>query len=238
VVSVTVEILDDWTSRRARLLVEQTVRPCHAGPMALAARYDELITVPRALRWPVELEPPPQFEARRVETWPRLVGRLEYVDGRLLFMPPCGDTQQDTVTDVVITLGSWVRAHPEFVLGTNEAGMHLGGETRAADAAVWRVSELPGYSGGFRLAPPVLAVEVAGRDGDAEAELAEKARWYLAHGVAIVWILLPETREVRVVTADHVLRLDRAATIPTHPSLPGLAPTVAELFTQLDRARR
>ncbi len=206
--------------------------------MAVAARYDEMITVPRALRFPVEFRPPRGFAPDRVETWPQLAGRLEYVDGRLLFMPPCGDTQQDTVTDVVITLGLWVRSHPDFVLGTNEAGMHLRGETRAADAAVWRVAEVGPYRGGFRLVPPVLAVEVAGEDGDAEDELEDKAAWYLAHGVAVVWILLPDRREVRVVTPDGALHLDRNTSIPAHPLLPDLAPTVAELFTQLDRTRR
>src|SRR5215210_5945637 len=101
----------------------------------MAARYDETIVLPRAVRFPVELVPPPGFDPDRLETWPDVGGRLEYVDGRLLFMPPCGDLQQDTVTDVVITLGAWIRSHPEFVLGTNEAGMRLQGATRAADAA-------------------------------------------------------------------------------------------------------
>ena len=67
------------------------------------ARYDETITLPRAVRFPVELLPPEGFDAERLETWPRVAGRLEYVEGRLLFMPPSGDVQQDVVTDVIIT---------------------------------------------------------------------------------------------------------------------------------------
>ena len=125
--------------------------------------------------------PPEGFDADTLETWPKVVGRLEYVDGRLLFMPPCGDFQQDTVTDVVITLGAWVRRHREFVLGTNEAGMRLGDATRAADAAIWRRSDLGAYDGGLRRVPPVLAVEVAGADGgDSEEALREKAKWGIA----------------------------------------------------------
>src|SRR5262245_25962329 len=121
--------------------------------------YEETITLPRALRFPVELRPPRGFDPERLETWPRLAGRLEHVGGRLFFMPPCGDVQQDTVTDVVITLGAWVRAHPEFALGTNEAGMRLRGETRAADAAIWRRSDLGALTGGLRRVPPLLAIE-------------------------------------------------------------------------------
>lgn len=205
--------------------------------MTVAELYEETITLPRALRFPVELRPPARFDPEQLETWPVLAGRLEYVDGRLLFMPPCGDMQQDTVTDAVVTLGAWVRAHPEFVLGTNEAGMHLGGETRAADAAVWRAADLGAYRGGLRRVAPVLAVEVAGVDGDAEVDLVTKARWYLEHGVAVVWIVLPDPREVIVVEPAGRVRLGRGERLPAHPALPDLAPTVSELFTQIERAR-
>lgn len=204
--------------------------------MAIADLYEETITLPRALRFPVELRPPEGFDAEKLETWPRLVGRLEHVEGRLLYMPPCGDVQQDTVTDVVITLGAWVRAHAEFVLATNEAGMRLGSATRAADAAIWRRADLAGYRGGLRRIPPVLCVEVAGED-DPEATLVEKATWYRAHGVPVVWVVLPATRELLIISDEATTRLGRSDTIAAHAALPGLSPSVAELFTQLDAAR-
>ncbi len=131
--------------------------------MAVGVHYDEMLALPRAVRFPVELLPPPGFDAERIETWPRVPGRLELVEGRLLYTPPCSDVQPDTVTDVVITLGAWVRAHPAFVLGSNEAGMRLRGSTRAADAAIWRRADLGAYVGGLRRQPPLLAVEVAGQ---------------------------------------------------------------------------
>ena len=74
--------------------------------MTIAALYQDFVTIPRAARFPIEMNPPEGFDPDRLETWPRVDGRLEYVDGRLLFMPPCGDLQQDTVADVVITLGA------------------------------------------------------------------------------------------------------------------------------------
>jgi Uma2 family endonuclease len=209
--------------------------------MATASRYDEVISLPRAVRFPVEMIPPEDFDPEKLETWPQVVGRLEYVDGRLLFMPPCGDFQQDTTTDVVITLGAWVRQHPEFVLGSNEAGMRLEGATRAADAAVWRRAELGAYEGSLRRVPPVLAVEVAGADeGDSESALRTKAGWYLSAGVAVVWILLPRSREVLVISPKGEKRLSirtSRARMPAHPALPDLRPKVSELFVQV-RARR
>jgi Uma2 family endonuclease len=176
--------------------------------------------------------PPRGFDPERLDTWPRVDGRLEYVDGKLWFMPPCADEQQDTVADVVITLGQWVRAHCDFVLGTNEAGMSLGGSTRAADAAVWRRQDVGAYRGRLRSVPPVLAVEVAGEDED-EAALLAKAPWYLEHGVLCIWLVLPSQRCVVVVTADRTSRHQGGEPLPAHPSLPSLDVEARQLFIQL-----
>ena len=124
-----------------------------------------MVWIPRAtLRLPLELRVPEGFRPEAMETWPSVDGRLEYVGGRLLFMPPCGDLQQDVCAAVVGELYAWVKSHPEFVVAANEAGMILGGDARAADAAVWRRDDTEPRSGGFRRSAPVLAVEVGGRD--------------------------------------------------------------------------
>ena len=190
------------------------------------------ITLPASVRFPVELEPPPGFDPALPETWPRLDGRLEWVAGRLLYMPPCGDRHQDTVTDVVVALGSCVRAHREFVVASGEAGMLLGEDARGADAAIWRRADLGPYTGAFRGTPPILAVEIAGRD-ERERQLRDKARWYLDRGVTIVWILLPEEREVVVLTREGETRAGRGTRLPSHAALPDLAPAVDELFAQV-----
>lgn len=83
--------------------------------MGIEAHYDEMMHIPRAVRFPIELVPPPGFDEERLETWPAVPGRLEWLHGRLLYVPPCGEVQQATVTDVVIALGSWVRGHRDFV---------------------------------------------------------------------------------------------------------------------------
>lgn len=188
--------------------------------------------MPRAaIKLPLPLEPPQGFELERPESWPRVVGRVEYVDGRIVYMPPCGGDQQRTAADLVTVLGVWRRTHPEFIVGGNEAGMLLGGEVRAADAAVWRAEQLePGP--GFPRVAPVLAVEVAGRDDDMTA-LAEKAKWYLAHGVCVVWLLDPRDRRARVLTPTAEQDIERDGRMPEHPELPGLQPGLRELFAQL-----
>jgi len=185
------------------------------------------------VRFPVELTPPEGFEPARLETWPRVEGRLEWVAGRLLYMPPCGVRQAETVADVVTVLGIWVRAHLEFAVGTNEAGMMLGDDVRGADAVVWRRLDAPANPGLSKDAP-LLAVEVAGRD-EGERVLREKAHWYLGRGVPLVWVVLPKVREVIVVTPAGDSRYRMGDRLPADPRLPGLAPTVDELFLQVSR---
>jgi Uma2 family endonuclease len=199
----------------------------------VASSAYELTVVPRnAVALPLPIPEPEGFDPSRPESWPVVPGRLEYVEGRLLFMPPCGDQQLKTAADVVTELNLWRRQHPEFVVGGNEAGMLLAGEVRAADAAVWRSSDLGLDTGGLPRVAPILAVEVAGKD-EGEEELSHKARWYLDRGVNVVWILFPAERAARVVTTGAVTDLGRDDRIPPHPSLPGLAPRVVDLFQQL-----
>ena len=193
---------------------------------------EETIPVPGSVRFPVELTPPPGFDSARLETWPRVAGRLEWVAGRLLYMPPCGERQSWTVADAVGTLFNWARGHPGFVLGTNEPGILLRDDVRAADAAIWRRANARPASPGVARVPPLLAVEVAGRD-EGEAELRQKARWYLDVGVAVVWILLPKELEVLVFTSAGESRHRMGERLPPDPRLPDLAPTVDELFRQV-----
>ena len=126
--------------------------------MTITQRYEETIPVPRAIRFPVELIPPDGFDPARLETWPKVEGRLEYVKGRLLYMPPCGQMQSYTVSDVVAVLVLWVRAHPEFVVGTNETTPLAG---RGARSRRWHLVAAGCGSG----APPTPACRGGPRRG-------------------------------------------------------------------------
>ncbi|PYM12503.1 MAG: hypothetical protein DMD81_23825 [Candidatus Rokuibacteriota bacterium] len=203
--------------------------------MATRSAYRDWTPVPTiAITLPLELPVPEGFDPEDLNTWPLVEGRLEYVDGRLLYRPPSGDEQQDTVADVTVELGLWVRQHPEFLTSTNEAGMILGQDVRAADACVYRVADAGPYTGGLRRVPPVLAVEVAGKDEPVDLVL-EKAAWYLERGVEVVWSLVPRTRRVIVKTVAGSRELGPGDRLPAHPSLPGLEPTVEDLFRQIRR---
>lgn len=149
-------------------------------------------------------------------------------------MPPCADYQQDVAMDVAYLLRSWSEQRTEFIVGGNEAGMKLGGDVRAADAAVWRAADAGDRSGRVRSVPPILAVEVAGEDEE-ERVLEDKARWYLEHGVNVVWLVLPDTREVVVIDSAGKQRFRREERLPPTNFLPGLEPEVGQFFVQIDR---
>jgi Uma2 family endonuclease len=183
------------------------------------------------IRYPVELQPPSGFVPARAETWPSVEGRLEFVEGKLLYMPPCADEQSGVVSGVVAELVSWVRQHPEFFVGTNEAGMLLDGEVRAADAGIW-LRDPAHVSGTFWRVPPILAVEVAGEEDDARS-LRQKAKWYLSHGVEVVWLVFPAERVVKVVMRSTTRTFRPPDKLPSARRLPGLTPQVRDLFFQL-----
>jgi Uma2 family endonuclease len=200
--------------------------------MAVELR-EETIVVPASARFPIELEPPKRFRPEDETTWPPVAGRLEWVGGRLLYMPPCGDLQQLVTMSAAGILMGWQRDHRDFVVGGNEAGMILGGDVRGADAAVWRRIERGPTTGGYVRVPPILAVEIAGQ-GEDEPALREKASWYLGHGVELVWLVLPRPRDLVLITREHASHHRPGDRLPSHPALPGLEPNVAEFFAQLD----
>ncbi|HYV45001.1 MAG TPA: Uma2 family endonuclease [Myxococcaceae bacterium] len=182
------------------------------------------------LKLPVELRVPRGFDPDDLSTWPQVDGRLEWVGGRLLFMPPCGARQSCVALNLAAMVRNWLETHPEFTGGTNEAGIRLGGDRRGADVAVWRFQKRP-LPKGFMRVPPVLAIEVEGKEKpEREPALRAKARWYLKHDTKIVWLVLPSKREVVVVTKRGVSRYGSGEMTPEHPELPDLRESVDRLF--------
>ena len=63
--------------------------------------YSDLLVVPRAARWPIELRVPAGFVAEDLATWPSVEGSLEYAGGKLLYMSPSGRSQALVVANTV-----------------------------------------------------------------------------------------------------------------------------------------
>src|SRR2546428_12669669 len=76
-------------------------------PHMPAEPYSETIPVPASVRFPVELEPPEGFRPEEPASWPRIDGRLEWVGGRLLYMPPRRRVHQGESGRGVAVLRQW-----------------------------------------------------------------------------------------------------------------------------------
>src|ERR1700745_2694042 len=63
-------------------------------PHMPAEPHAETIPVPASVRFRVEPEPPEGFRPEDPASWPRIDGRVEWIGGRLLYLPPCGWIQQ------------------------------------------------------------------------------------------------------------------------------------------------
>jgi hypothetical protein len=50
--------------------------------MGTSELYEETITLPRAVRFPVELTPRDGFDPERLETWPHVEGQLRRAPAR------------------------------------------------------------------------------------------------------------------------------------------------------------
>lgn len=200
-----------------------TVLECHVPlqPLAAPDRFTLLALkgdAPEVVTYPWIHSLGEEAIRERIRSWPQLP-----------FVPPSGSPRERTVTDIVITLGVWVRAHPGLVLATHQAAMRGDGPTRVADVAVWRQVDLDARIGGLGRVAPILAVEVAAI-GDTLAALAAKAERYLEMGVGMVWGVLPEAREVVVFERSRQESFGVGHALPGPPGVAGPGPRVSEMF--------
>lgn len=76
---------------------------------------------------------------------------------------------------------------------------------------------------------PDLAVEIKSPD-DSLKEIRAKARFYLANGTRIVWVVLPERKTVEVYTPQEELIVSGDETLSGGDVLPGFSMTVSAVF--------
>lgn len=81
---------------------------------------------------------------------------------------------------------------------------------------------------------PDLAVEIKSPNETIKS-LREKAAYYLANGVQMVWVVYPKTRVVEIYHANgDIEMLSEGDTITAEALLPGFALPVKEIFKDLD----
>lgn len=76
---------------------------------------------------------------------------------------------------------------------------------------------------------PDLAVEVKSPD-DSLKKMTEKAAYYLANGVRMVWLIYPKMKLVEVLTPDDRQLLNENDTLDGGSVLPGFTMAVRDIF--------
>ena len=118
-----------------------------------------------------------------------------------------------------------------------EARITFGGRSLVPDVVVYRWDRIPRDPDG-RVAedfttPSDIAVEILS-PGQSAAEYERRCRWYVEHGIQVALLVSPRRESVKlfrsgqepsVLTGDDLIDLA--------PALPGLRPTVRELFDAL-----
>ena len=78
---------------------------------------------------------------------------------------------------------------------------------------------------------PDLAVEVQSPD-QTDKFMVDKAAYYLANGVRMVWLIYPEKRLVEVLTPDARHLLNDADTLDGGDVLPGFSLSISDIFAE------
>lgn len=100
---------------------------------------------------------------------------------------------------------------------------------RQPDVAFVREAQAPVTEKGATPQPPDLAIEVQSPD-DAVRQLREKADYYLAKGVGMVWVVYPDTRLVEVYTLEKIDLLTQDEAIAEYVLLPDFVLPVRDIF--------
>ncbi len=162
------------------------------------------------------------------------LGRCELISGELKMMSPAGGSHSKYGMQLLRCLDRYVEAHRLGILTLAETGFVLErnpDSVRAPDIAFIAANRAAAANTPtFIPIPPDLAVEV-NSPHDRASDVAEKTRWWLAHGTRAVWIVDPKTRTVTIHHPDGTARTYPAeATLDGGDVLPGFELQVQIIF--------
>lgn len=156
---------------------------------------------------------------------PELVVELT-AEGEIVFMSPSGGAAGARNAKVIISLGQWAIEDGHGVVFDSSTGFILANKAvRAPDAAWVRRSSLKKLTASqkerFLPVIPELVIEIAS-PSDRQSELQTKMEEYIANGVKLGWLILPEELTVIVYQPDKEAELlNGIDSISGAPVLPG-----------------
>ncbi len=160
-------------------------------------------------------------------------GRYELIEGELREMPPTSFYHGSVEGVVYSVLSAFVTANQLGKVVVGDVGFILAKSpdtVLGADVAYVSNDHLPADSQGFFEGPPDLVVEVVS-PSDRPTEVRRKAERWMQHGVALLWVVHPDERQVHVYAEDEKVRvLGISDDLDGGAVLPGFRCQVAELF--------
>ena len=162
-------------------------------------------------------------------------GKAELVRGELRMIPPAGGPHGAAAANLVHLLSTYVRARKLGMVFGDGVGYELTTlprTVRVPDASFVRADRLPpaGVGPGLLKLAPDLAIEVL-LPSESESELEEKLSDYRLSGTALVWVVDPVRRLVRVVGRKEPERtLREGDSLGGGDAVPGFVCAVAQVF--------
>ncbi len=163
--------------------------------------------------------------------------RLDLIEGVIYEMPPAGFEYGASGGNLIIDIGSYVRAHDLGMVTAAETGFIVHTDPNGKDTVL---APDVGFIAKLRIpteltkryAPlaPDLAVEVVSPN-DRAIDVHEKVNKYLQYGTRAVWVVYPTTRTVVVQTVAGAQTLNANDTLDGGDVLPGFTLRVSEIFT-------
>jgi Uma2 family endonuclease len=160
--------------------------------------------------------------------------RLEFVDGEVVELVS-NEISAHITSLLTILVGGYIVQHQLGYTTSSESGFRIGNNDYMPDFAFISKArrEKPIGETWITVAPD-LVIEVKSPT-DSLVSLISKATDYLAAGVRMVWIVLPDKRRVDVYTQEDNLQYGVDGMITGGDVLPGFTLKVAEIFAQLGK---
>lgn len=160
--------------------------------------------------------------------------RFELVHGEVVEMPPAGKYHGFVCGNVARILGNFAAAQSVGYVCTNDAGVIVGRDpdsVRGPDVTYYIDDETAdNMQRKYAQRPPVLAVEVVSPT-DRINDIMLRVTQLLAQGVAAVWVVDPEARDISICRAGKEPQLVQADEhIAGGTELPEFRCAVAEFF--------
>ena len=154
----------------------------------------------------------------------------EYEKEKLILMPPTSGEHGDISTNLVLSLGAYVRENQLGRVYTSDTGFKIGDRFLIPDIAFVSAERLPEDRRKAFSIPPDLAVEIVSPT-DILFRVFKKALTYLSGGTQLVWVIEPVAKTVTVYRSETDIKtLTREDTLTGEDIIEGFSCKIPELF--------